>query len=306
MKRAAVFGIAVHGGAGDGWLSVLKPAGEKAVHAAIARAVEAGHGILRKGGTAVDAAVAAVARLEDSPLFNAGRGAARNRDGDCELDAAVMDGANRGVGAIAGVRRVRNPVLLARAVMERSGNVFLVGPGAERFAATVGVELVEQEYFKTPGSLREWRLAMGRADGKPGGDTVGAVALDRDGNLASATSTGGVAGKRPGRVGDGPIVGAGTFADNSCCAVTMTGYGEHFVRTLAAHEVALGMQYRKESVDVASKVALEKVLAIGGMGGVLALDANGRVAAPFSPAAMPRGWRIADRKPVTLIWKSSR
>jgi beta-aspartyl-peptidase (threonine type) len=303
MTKRPAPGIVVHGGAGDGWRSVLSPAGEKGVRAAIRRAVGAGRRVLEAGGSALDAAVAAVVVLEDDPHFNAGRGASRNRDGVCELDAAVMDGSGPGVGAVAGVRHVRNPVKLARAVMEQSGYVFLIGAGAERFAREAGLRPVSEAYFHTAASCREWQLALGRQLAARSCDTVGAVALDAVGNLAAATSTGGVVGKRPGRVGDCPVVGAGTYADNSSCAVSATGIGEHFVRLLAAREIAGRVLDRGETPIVAAKALLRHVVAKGGLGGFVVIDRRGRFAAPFTPDAMPRGWWFRGKPVTSAIWR---
>jgi len=260
----------------------MTPRHEARIRAALDEALQAGYRVLASG-TSVDAVCAAVAALEDSPLFNAGRGAVCNADGAHELDAAVMDGASLRAGAVAAVSRIRNPVLAARAVMEKSRHVLLAGRGAERFARTHGLRMAATSYFHVRSR-------------NPRG-TVGAVALDAAGNLAAATSTGGYTGKLPGRVGDSPIVGAGTYADNAACAVSGTGLGEAFMRAVLAHDVAARMRYRGESLARASRAALRTVRRLGGDGGLVALDRRGNIAMPFTSEGMyrasidPRGRR---------------
>jgi L-asparaginase / beta-aspartyl-peptidase len=247
------------------------------------RALAAGHAALKDGGAALDAVCAAVVALEDDPLFNAGRGACYNTDEKHELDAAVMDGATRRAGAVAAVSRIRNPVLAARAVMEKSSHVLLIGAGAERFARAQGVALAPPEYFATPSRLAALRR---RALGHHG--TVGAVALDAHGRLAAATSTGGYTGKLPGRVGDSPIIGAGTYADE-LCAVSGTGLGEAFMRTVLAYDVAARLRYRKEKLSRATAAVLARIAGLGASGGVIAVDRRGNIAMPFNSEGMYRG-----------------
>ena len=249
----------------------------------LGRALDAGHAMLARGGSALDAVCAAVVVLEDDPLFNAGRGACYNTDEQHELDAAVMDGATRRAGAVAAVNRIRNPVLAARAVMEKSSHVLLVGRGAERFARAHGVQLAPREYFSTGVRLAALRR---RAEGHHG--TVGAVALDAHGRLAAATSTGGYTGKLPGRVGDSPIVGAGTYADE-LCAVSGTGLGEAFIRTVLAYDVAARLRYRRENLARATAAALARIAELGADGGVIAVDRRGNIAMPFNSEGMYRG-----------------
>jgi L-asparaginase / beta-aspartyl-peptidase len=249
----------------------------------LGRALDAGHAVLARGGSALDAVCAAVVALEDDALFNAGRGACYNTDEEHELDAAVMDGATRSAGAVAAVNRIRNPVLAARAVMEKSRHVLLVGRGAERFARTHGVKLAPREYFSTGARLAALRR---RAEGHHG--TVGAVALDADGRLAAATSTGGYTGKLPGRVGDSPLVGAGTYADD-LCAVSGTGLGEAFIRTVLAYDVAARLRYGKQNLSRATGAALAQIAALGADGGVIAVDRRGNIAMPFNSEGMYRG-----------------
>lgn len=286
--------IAVHGGAGSISPGSASAEEEAAMRADISRALDAGHEILAAGGSALDAVTAAVEVLEDSPHFNAGRGAVFNAEGEHELDASIMDGATRDAGAVAGVKRIRNPILAARAVMQRSGHVMLVGEGAERFAKESGLKFVDPKWFHT---ARRWQALeearkreaeQGEAD--PPRGTVGAVALDQAGRLAAATSTGGMTNKRWGRVGDAPIIGAGTWADDRC-AVSATGWGEFYIRTAAAHEICARLRYAGDSiVAAADDVVIRQVPELGGDGGVIALDARGRVAAPFNTSGMSRGY----------------
>jgi beta-aspartyl-peptidase (threonine type) len=250
---------------------------------ALGRALDAGASALSRGGSSLDAVCDAVVELEDSPLFNAGRGAVYNAQGKHELDAGVMDGRTLAAGAVAGVSRIRNPVLAARAVMEKSPHVLLIGRGAERFASRHHVALVKASYFDTRS-----RLVALRKNLKGHHGTVGAVARDRDGNLAAATSTGGYTGKLAGRVGDSPLIGAGTYADNEACAVSATGLGEVFIRAVVAHDIAARMRYAGETLAVASRHALAGVARLGGDGGLIAVDRRGRIVMPFNSEGMYR------------------
>ena len=296
--------LAIHGGAGTIDSASMTPAKETAYREALAAALKAGQQVLTAGGTAIDAVVAAVVSLEDCPLFNAGRGAVFTGDGRNELDASIMDGATRNAGAVAGVSRIRNPIRAAVAVMTRTRHVMLIGPGAEAFAVEAGLEMVEPSYFHT---AERWaQLERARVEGvleldhdassraASAGDkklgTVGAVARDANGNLAAATSTGGITNKQWGRVGDSPIIGAGTWADNATAAVSGTGLGEAFMRACAAHEVAALMRYKGLSLDAAvTEVATVTVPANGGTGGLIAVDASGNVSMRFSTTGMYRG-----------------
>ena len=246
-------------------------------------ALRVGYEILKNHGKSLDAVTAAVMVLEDSPLFNAGRGSCFNAEGEIEMDASVMEGERLRAGAVAAVRRIRNPVLAARAVMEKSRHVLLAGSGAEAFARRHGLPLEAPGYFKTM-----TRLAALKRNLKNHHGTVGAVALDQDGNLAAATSTGGYTGKLPGRIGDSPIIGAGTYADNRACAVSGTGLGEAFIRAAVAYDVAARMRYRKESLARAAAAALANVARLGGDGGLIAVDRRGNVAMPFNSEGMYR------------------
>lgn len=271
--------LAVHGGAGFVPRKAPGP-----YLAGLRRALEAGWEVLAAGGRALDAVAAAVVVLEDDPHFNAGRGSVYNADARHELDASIMDGATLRAGAVAAVSRIRNPVLAARAVLEDGRHVLLAGAGAERFARERGLALVRPSWFATPERLAALRRGLRGYHG-----TVGAVARDRDGHLAAATSTGGTTGKLPGRVGDSPIVGAGTWAEDATCAVSGTGHGELFVRTALAHEVAARIRHRGEPLGRAARAALAAVARLGGNGGLVAIDRSGRVAMPFNSPAMLRG-----------------
>ena len=301
--------LAVHGGAGVIERAQMTPEIERSYRAGIAAALKAGHDVLSKGGTSLDAVVAAVSAFEDDPQFNAGRGAVFSADGTNELDAAVMDGATLNAGAVTLVTTVRNPVQLARLVMDETQHVLLAGHGAEALARKYGLETVKPEYFYTE---RRWK-ALQRVRGVAGNaaaltesdkhGTVGAVALDAYGNLAAATSTGGRNNKLGGRVGDTPIPGAGTYANNATAAVSCTGEGEYFVRIVAAHTVSALMELKGWSVEQAAEhVIHERLKAAGGRGGLIALDREGNVAMPFSTPGMYRGVVRASGEPAVNIF----
>lgn len=301
--------IAIHGGAGTIERSVLGEEQEAAMRKDLEAALEAGYAVLEDGGESLDAVVAVVTRLEDSPHFNAGKGAVFSADGTNELDASIMDGATQRAGAVAGLTRIRNPVLLARAVMEKSVHVMMVGAGAEKFAREVGIEFVEPGYFHTEGRWQQYQEAKAAAQKQaavPRSNyfgTVGAVALDRDGRLAAATSTGGMVMKRYGRVGDAPIIGAGTWADDSC-AVSATGWGEYFIRLNVAHDICARMRYGGDSLaKAADEVIMNRVPALGGNGGIVALDAKGNVRLPFNTSGMYRGYIDASGKREVAIYR---
>ena len=271
--------IAIHGGAG-----VRRADKPGARHRTVLRqALEAGYETLKGQGSSLEAVAAAVMVLEDSPLFNAGRGSAFNSDGEIEMDASIMDGETLRAGAVAAVRRIRNPILAARAVMERTRHVLLAGSSAERFARAQGLKLEKPAYFHTARRLAALRKNLIRYHG-----TVGAVALDARGNLAAATSTGGYTGKMPGRVGDSPIIGAGTYADNRACAVSGTGLGEAFIRASVGHDVCARMLYAKSSLGSAAQAALKAIAGLGGDGGLIAVDRRGNIAMPFNSEGMFR------------------
>ena len=288
--------IAIHGGAGTIERSKLDEATEAAIRTDLAAALDAGHAILLEGGPAQQAVIAAVTRLEDSPYFNAGKGAVFTSDGRNELDASIMLGDGQRAGAVAGLTRVKNPILLAEAVMQRSPHVMMIGAGAEAFAREVGIAFVDPDYFRTEGRWQQyldWKAKQGQPRAQAPKDryfgTVGAVALDRTGDLAAATSTGGMTGTRYGRVGDAPIIGAGTWADEGC-AVSATGWGEFFIRLAVAHDICARVRYAGAGInDASEEVVMRQVPALGGNGGVIALDAKGQVSRPFNTKGMYRG-----------------
>ena len=287
--------LVIHGGAGTMSRAELSAENEAAIRATLDAALAAGEAVLERGGTALDAVTASIVLMEDSPHFNAGKGAVFNAAGVNELDASIMDGNGQRAGAIAGVHRVKNPIRLARAVMERSRHVMLVGDGAEAFAReTGGIELVDPEYFRTEHRWKQLEAARRNEQaGAPAGShayfgTVGAVALDRAGHIAAGTSTGGMTNKRWGRVGDSPIIGAGTWAD-ARCGVSATGWGEFFIRLAVAHDICARMAYGGLALKVAAdEVVMKRVPAAGGNGGVIALDAQGNIAMPFNTGGMYR------------------
>lgn len=304
------FVLAVHGGAGTILRSRMTPEREAAYHAGLRRALDAGRAVLADGGAALDAVSAAVMALEDEPLFNAGRGAVYTSAGRQEMDAAIMDGRDRSAGAVAGICGPRNPILAARAVMEHSGHVLLIGDSAMSFCRERGLTFEEPSYFYTE---QRWQalqetLALRRSgaddqDESRKHGTVGAVARDRKGNLAAATSTGGMTAKSPGRVGDSPVFGAGTWADNGTCAISATGHGEIFIRYAAAHEIASRLRYAGQSLEEASRAVVVDMLApVGGSGGVIAVDRTGAVSLPFNCSGMYRGVVRGDGVLLTAIY----
>ncbi|WP_199535734.1 isoaspartyl peptidase/L-asparaginase family protein [Dyella psychrodurans] len=310
MSHATSPVLVIHGGAG-----VIKremnPAREKAVRAAMTKALQDGYAQLKAGKPAIDAVTAALTVLEDDPNFNAGRGSVFTHDGKNEMDAAVMEGDTLSAGSVAGVHRVKNPILLARAVMEHSSHVMLVGDGAEEFAKEQGIALVDPSYFRTEERWQQLQRALKEDEQKkPHADletakhfgTVGAVALDSQGHLAAGTSTGGMTDKRWGRVGDSPIIGAGTYA-NAQCAVSGTGWGEFYMRTVAAHEICMRVSMLGEPLQrAAAEVINQEIPSMGGNGGAIALDGNGTIAMPYNTEGMYRGWIGADGVPHVAIY----
>ena len=295
--------LVIHGGAGV-IRADLTPEKEKLVRADLEAALKVGYGVLKNGGTSLDAVSKAIVVLEDSPRFNAGKGAVFTHDGRNELDSSIMDGATLRAGAVAGVHHIKNPVLLARAVMEKSPHVFMVGEGAEAFARSVGFEMVDPAYFRTDERWKQLQdVLKSEAKGQKAAlgrmihyGTVGAVALDQAGHLAAATSTGGMTNKRYGRVGDSPIIGAGTYA-NAKCAVSATGWGEYYIRAVAAHDICARHEYAVKSIEQAAKeVVIDLIPGLGGDGGVIALDAQGNFTTPFNTDGMYRGWVDKDGK----------
>jgi L-asparaginase / beta-aspartyl-peptidase len=300
----APIAIGIHGGCGTLALDLLTPAEWQETRRHLAESLRAAWSILSKGGRALDAVEAAVVVMEDSPHFNAGYGAALTEAGEHELDASIMDGATLAAGAVCAVRRIRNPIRAARAVMDNSDCVLLAADAADDFASRSGLAMVENSYFTTERRIKalaslkakKERGTIAQASEAEKHGTIGAVALDAGGNLAAATSTGGFNNKPVGRVGDSPIIGAGTYARNGVCAVSGTGQGEIFIRCVAGHEVAARMQYAGQSLEQATNAMVFEVLASFGIGaGMVAVDAAGHVHAPFNTLGMARGWIGADR-----------
>ena len=304
--------LVIHGGAGTILRTQMTPELEKNYRDELQAALLAGYAVLKSGGSSIDAVEAAIVPMENSPLFNAGKGAVFTHDGKNELDAAIMEGGERKAGAVAAITIIKNPIRAARAVMDHSPHVMLVGRGAELFATEQGLEVVDPSYFWTERrwkALQEELVKERQQHGElaPNPDrkfgTVGAVALDAAGNLAAGTSTGGTTNKRYGRVGDSPIIGAGTFADNRTCAVSATGHGEFFIRFNVAGDIAARMRYRHDSVEKAATDVIEELRQVGGDGGVIALDAKGHFTLPFNTEGMYRGWIGMDGVPHVAIYR---
>jgi beta-aspartyl-peptidase (threonine type) len=303
------FIIAIHGGAGTILKSSLTEEKELAYKKALEDALDAGFNVLSSGGAALDAVQAAVISLEDCPLFNAGKGAVFTHDEKHEMDASIMDGKTLNAGAVAAVRNVRNPILLARAVMEKSEHVLLSGAGAEEFARKVKLPFETDEYFynkfrhdQLMEILHSEKTILDHSEKKFG--TVGAVALDMNGNLAASTSTGGMTNKRYGRIGDTPVIGAGTYANNNTCAVSCTGHGEYFLRAVVAYDISCLMEYKGMTLQQAcEKVVLEKLVSIGGEGGLVAVDALCNHSLVFNSDGMYRGMRDAAGHKVVAIYR---
>lgn len=322
----ANFGIVIHGGAGVRPRDEMTPELEREYRTALDQSLNAGYEVLKRGGSSLDAVEAAIRVMEDSPLFNAGKGAAFTSEGTNELDASIMDGKTLKAGGVATVKHIKNPISLARLVMDKSPHVLMVSDGAEAFAREQGIELVSRDYFYTE---RQWKSLLERRKRSIpfGGSlrttsslespeendpelrslyygTVGAVALDKAGNLAAGTSTGGRVNKRPGRVGDSPIIGAGTYANNEACAVSTTGLGEYHMRLLTAREIAVLVTYGKMSLqDAADEVMKKRLVKLGGGGGAIAIDKAGNVAMPFTDNGMYRGYIKSDGKAVIKIYQ---
>lgn len=291
------WGLVLHAGAGAIPRDKLTPEREAAIRVDLERALRAAHEVLVQGGSSLDAVTAGITILEDSPYFNAGKGAVFTHDGSNELDAAIMHGPMRKAGSIAGVRTIKNPILLARAVMEKSRHVMMVSSGAEEFAASVGVERVEPAYFRTE---ERWEQLQEKLEDDKFG-TVGIVALDQRGELAAGTSTGGITNKRYGRVGDSPIIGAGTYAD-ARCGVSATGHGEVFIRYTVAKEICSRVEHGKPLSD-AAQTMIDELARVDGDGGVIALDRDGHFALPFNTPGMYRGYIGDDGVPHIAIYK---
>ncbi len=313
------FTLVIHGGAGNITPAILNPASEIEYTKGLKDALNSGYEILSKGGTSLDAVVAAIAAMEDNPLFNAGRGSVFTKKGLNEMDAAIMDGSNLMAGAIASVRNIKNPIVLAREVMLRSGHVILSGEGASEFALSHGIEMAPDEYFFNQDRYDQWleirhtnftqldhkgdNLKSHLPDTEYKFGTVGAVACDSQGNIAAGTSTGGMTNKRFGRIGDSPIIGAGTYANNKTCGISCTGHGEPFLRAVVAHDVSCIMEYKGLSLHEACALVIrDKLVKIGGEGGLIAVDAKGNFDFCFNSAGMYRGMRNSEGKEIVAFY----
>ena len=293
------FSIAIHGGAGTITRKNMTPEKENAYRSKLKETLNVGYSILNKGGTSLDAVEATIRIMENSELFNAGKGAVFTNAGTNELDASIMDGRNLKAGAVARVKTVKNPISAARKVMEETWHVMLSGDGADKFAKEQGLDIVDPNYFYTQ---RRWDSLKKIQVEKHG--TVGCVALDKHGNLAAGTSTGGLTNKRWGRVGDSPIIGAGTYANNQTCAVSGTGQGEYFIRGNVAYDVSAIMEYKGKSVGEAAQNVIRKLSDKGGNGGIITMDSKGNISMPFNTAGMYRGFRKAGQAPEIFIYKN--
>jgi beta-aspartyl-peptidase (threonine type) len=306
FSQSQKFGIVIHGGAGTILKSKMMPEKEAEYTNILKEALKAGYKILDNGGSALDAVKAAINIMEDSPLFNAGKGAVLTEKGVAELDASIMDGKNLMAGAVAGVRHVKNPINLARLVMEKSPHVMMIGEGAEEFGKENNIEIVENSYFITKERWESYQKMLKKEEERKKAEkhgTVGAVALDKNGNLAAGTSTGGMMMKKFGRVGDAPIIGAGTYANNNTCAVSATGHGEYFIRLGVARDISSLMEYKSYSlVEAANEVIIKKLGNLGGTGGIIAIDKNGNIAMPFNTEGMYRGYYLNNDQPVVKMY----
>lgn len=296
-----MYAIAIHGGAGVISKDELTATLEKQYLQGLHDALKAGHTKLKKGGSAIDAVIAAVVSLEDNELFNAGKGSAFTADETHEMEASIMCGKRVDGGAACGLKNIKNPVLLARAILENSNHLFLNGQGAELFADEQGLQFVPPEYFFTQKEYRKLQKKQSNPVSNKG--TVGAVAIDSEGNLASATSTGGLTNKKYGRIGDSPIIGAGTYANNATCAVSCTGDGEYFIRCVAAYDVSAMLQYKGTQLkEACQEVIMNKLKKLGGEGGLIAIDREGNIEMTFNGEGMYRGYQKQGDQAVTFIY----
>lgn len=318
LKTEENFGIVIHGGAGIILKEDLSDSLEAAYKAKLKEAITAGHEILKKGGTSLDAVTQTINIMEDSPLFNAGKGAVFTHDGSNELDASIMDGATLKAGAVAGIKHIKNPINLARDVMQKSEHVMLYGAGAEEFAMGLGYEIMDTSYFYTKNRYESLQKILEKEKTKDEKKisfedpfiknskfgTVGCAALDKRGNLAAGTSTGGMTNKRWNRIGDTPIIGAGTYANNATCAVSATGWGEYFIRAVVAYDISALMEYKGMSLQEAAKEVIQKkVPALGGDGGIVAIDKEGNVAMEFNTTGMYRATMNSKGELIIKIYK---
>jgi beta-aspartyl-peptidase (threonine type) len=297
------FAIVIHGGAGNVKPEYYPPEKQKKYSEVLEQALDTGIFILEQGGTSLDAVEQVIIILENSPLFNAGKGAVFTNEGKNELDASIMEGKSLNTGAVAAVGDIKNPIRAARKVMEESEHVLLIGNGASQFAAEQGLEMVDSSYFYTEQRWKSLEKIRKTAEAEKYG-TVGCVALDKEGNLAAGTSTGGMTNKKYGRVGDAPIIGAGTYANNNSCAVSATGHGEFFIRYTVAHDISALMQYAGLSLqDAATRVIQEKLLDVGGMGGIIAIDNQGNIVMEFNTTGMFRAFGNSSGNRGVLMFK---
>lgn len=301
------FGLVIHGGAGTILKKNMTPEKEKAYTEKLTEALDKGYSVLENGGTSLDAVIATINVMEDSPLFNAGKGAVLTEKGEAELDAAIMDGKNLMAGSVAGIKHVKNPINLARLVMEKSPHVMMIGEGAEEFARQNNIEMVDNKYFIIDERWQQYQkiIENKKKETKPEKHgTVGCAALDKNGNLAAGTSTGGLMMKKFGRVGDAPIIGAGTYANNNTCAVSATGQGEFFIRLGVAKDISSLMEYKNYSLmDAANEVIFKKLTPMKGEGGIIAIDKKGNIAWPFNTDGMYRAYHLSDGKSVVKMFK---
>lgn len=303
LSERQEWAIVIHGGAGVITREKMTPELDKEYRASLTLALYTGRKILIEGGTALEAVEATIRVMEDNPLFNAGKGAVFTHDGRNELDAAIMDGSNLAAGSIAGVTDIKNPITAARYVMTKSEHVMLAGAGASQFAKEQGLEIVPPSYFYTDRRFNELQEVLKRE--KKG--TVGCCVLDKNGNLAAGTSTGGMTNKKYNRIGDAPIIGAGTYANNSTCAVSATGHGEYFIRWTVAHDISALMEYKGLSLKDASELVVnDKLVKAGGSGGVICVDKAGNISMPFNSEGMFRGFATADGKEGVYIYKDEK
>jgi len=318
IEKTENFGIVIHGGAGTILKENMSDSLEAAYKAKLKEAISAGYEILKNGGTSLDAVTYTINVMEDSPLFNAGKGAVFTHEGSNELDASIMDGATLNAGAVAGVKHIKNPIDLARDVMQKSEHVMLYGAGAEEFAQSLNYKMMDTSYFYTKNRYESLQKVLEKEKSKNEKKvsfedsyiknskfgTVGCAALDKHGNLAAGTSTGGMTNKRWNRIGDAPIIGAGTYANNKTCAVSSTGWGEYFIRSVVAYDISALMEYKGMTLqDAASEVIQKKVPALGGDGGIVAIDKDGNVAMEFNTAGMYRATMNSEGELIIKIYK---
>lgn len=301
LEESYRFAIVIHGGAGTVKKENISPETETAYREKLAEALDAGYRILENGGSSCEAIMEAIVIMENSPLFNAGVGAVFTADGENELDASIMRGDDLSAGAVAGVKTVKNPILAAYQVMVNSPHVMLTGSGAEAFAGERGLDIVDPEYFKTAQRANQLEKVVKKVEKEFG--TVGAVAVDANGTICAGTSTGGMTNKKWGRVGDSPIIGAGTYAKNSTCGFSGTGHGEYYIRTAAAHDVSALIEYKNIGVAEAAKTVMDKLTAMNALGGMIAMDRKGNIAMPFNTSGMYRGYKRSEEAAVIKIYQ---